>query len=153
MIAGNTVRTSDQTMKLAALMRDSMPALASTLVRIGGLNKSDADTVRHQNDTNGDRLVCPPESPFDVTFAIGTRFQSVAPGAIVRFHTRTRLTERSPNAARDAVGLARGGRVNAGAGGIVPILFVNSTSAPCLTPVGNAVISLRAPPAGPNPAH
>jgi hypothetical protein len=102
------------------------------------------------NDT-GDRLVCTPESPFDVSLAIGVRFTSVPAGGVVRFHTRTRILERSPRLANDLVQTVRNGNV----GGTVQqtALMAGPSSGYCTVPSGAVNLQLRGPVFGATPTH
>jgi len=103
-----------------------------------------------QNDT-GDRLVCPPESPFDVSMAIGVRFPGVPAGGVVRFHTRTRILERSPRVVNDLVQSVRNGNV----GGMVQqtALTAGPSSGYCSVPSGPVNLQLRGPVFGSVPTH
>jgi len=127
---------------------DAFATLRSALS--SGVNPCAALNRTLLNDGNADRLVCPAEATYDATLAIGVRFLNVPTGATVRFHTRTRLTERSPARARDIVPESRAGNVNQTA---FAALFVNGSAAPCQVGPPTINIGVRASPGGPAPTH
>jgi hypothetical protein len=95
-------------------------------------------------------LVCS-ETVYDVTMATGVRFLDVPSGGTVRFHTRTRILERTPETGNRLVRTARIGAMPAGQ------LVLRSTIPPvngCIQPGGPAVaIQVQSPVGGPDPAH
>jgi hypothetical protein len=103
-----------------------------------------------QNDT-GDRVLCPPETGFDVSLAMGVRFATVPSNGVVRFHTRTRILERSPALANDLVQVVRNGNV----GGTVQqtALMAGPSSGYCTVPAGPVSLQLRGPVFGATPTH
>jgi hypothetical protein len=127
---------------------DAFSALRSALS--SGVNPCGALNRTLLNDGNADRVVCPAEATYDATMAIGVRFLAVPTGTQVRFHTRTRLTERSPNRARDIVPESRAGNVNQTA---FQALFVNGSAAACQVVPGPITIGVRASAGGPAPTH